>query len=133
MANRQALRSIAQAAGLTLVAGVSVVAAASLGWAGERAPLREPTVEELHGKLFADTDYPSASQCASCHQGIYDEWSSSSHAYASISPVFHKFEQRINDLSQGTIGYFCMRCHAGIGTTLKEGRDASLMARSQVG
>src|SRR5665647_828877 len=28
--------------------------------------------------------YPTASQCGECHKQIYDEWSSSNHAYASI-------------------------------------------------
>jgi hypothetical protein len=85
-----------------------------------------------HSAVFAETQYPSAAKCAGCHQAIYDEWSSSSHAYASISPVFHKFEQRINDLSSGTIGYFCMRCHASVGTTLGERRDTPLTKRSAV-
>ena len=125
------MRSVLQAMGLVSAAAVSVIAAASLGWATERT-LLATTPEEMHAAVFAESDYPSASQCASCHQAIYDEWSSSSHAYASISPVFHKFEQRINDLSQGTIGYFCMRCHAGIGTTMGERRDLSIMARAPV-
>jgi nitrate/TMAO reductase-like tetraheme cytochrome c subunit len=85
-----------------------------------------------HAALFANNEFPSASQCATCHQTIYEEWSSSNHAYASISPVFHKFEQRINDLSNGTIGYFCMRCHASVGTTVGERRDLNLTARSAV-
>lgn len=85
-----------------------------------------------HAAVFAEADYPSATQCAACHREIYDEWSSSSHAYASLSPMFHKFEQRINDLSQGTIGYFCMRCHASVGTTLGERRDLPLWERAQV-
>ncbi|MEX2611631.1 MAG: multiheme c-type cytochrome [Gemmatimonadota bacterium] len=88
--------------------------------------------QDPHDEVFAETDYPSASQCAACHQQIYSEWSSSSHAYASISPMFHKFEQRINDLSAGTIGYFCMRCHASVGTTLGESRDMPLTERAQV-
>jgi nitrate/TMAO reductase-like tetraheme cytochrome c subunit len=86
-----------------------------------------------HAAVFAASDYPSASECSTCHEAIYNEWSSSSHAYASVSPVFHKFEQRINDLSQGTIGSFCVRCHAGPGTTMNESRAASLAERSQVG
>ena len=85
-----------------------------------------------HADLFANNQYPSAAQCASCHQQIYNEWASSNHAYASISPMFHKFEQRINDLAQGTIGYFCMRCHSTIGTTLKETRWEPLWDRAAV-
>jgi hypothetical protein len=33
--------------------------------------------------------------CAKCHDRIYEEWRSSAHAYASISPMFNKFKQRI--------------------------------------
>jgi len=85
-----------------------------------------------HADVYAKTQYPSATECASCHQQIYDEWASSNHAYASISPMFHKFEQKINDLAQGTVGYFCMRCHASVGTTLKERRDLPLWERAAV-
>ena len=56
----------------------------------------------------------------------------SAHAYASISPMFHKFEQKINDLSQGTIGTFCLRCHASVGTTVNERRELPLWDRSPV-
>ena len=41
-----------------------------------------------HAAVFASSDYPSASECSTCHEAIYNEWSSSSHAYASVSPVF---------------------------------------------
>jgi hypothetical protein len=96
------------------------------------AQLAPGPVADPHASALAVSSYPAAVECAGCHQRIYDEWSSSSHAYASISPVFHKFEQRINDLAQGTIGYFCLRCHGSIGTTVGERRDLPLMARSQV-
>ena len=85
-----------------------------------------------HAKVFSETAYPSAQQCASCHQKIYDEWSSSNHAYASISPMFHKFDQTINDLSQGTVGNFCMRCHSGVGSAMGEKREAPLWDRKPV-
>jgi len=60
--------------------------------------------EDPHAAVFQESMYPSANECAGCHEEIYNEWSSSSHAYASISPMFHRFEQTINDLSGGTIG-----------------------------
>lgn len=85
-----------------------------------------------HAELFNQDLYPSASKCATCHLAQYEEWRYSSHAYASISPMFHKFEQAINDLSQGTVGYFCMRCHASVGTTLGEPREMPVWERSQV-
>jgi len=87
---------------------------------------------EAHGAILSEDAFPSASQCAACHEQIYDEWSSSNHAYASISPMFHKFEQAINALTQGTIGAFCVRCHQSAGTTLGEDRDAPLWERSQI-
>ncbi|MEO5719301.1 MAG: multiheme c-type cytochrome [Chthoniobacterales bacterium] len=96
-------------------------------------PKKPPTVElDPHRELYAKNNFPSASQCAACHQQIYDEWRSSNHAYASISPVFHKFEQKLTDLSQGTVGYFCMRCHAGVGTSMNEKRDEPLWKRAAV-
>ena len=87
---------------------------------------------EAHGEILSEDAYPSASQCAACHEQIYDEWSSSNHAYASISPMFHKFEQAINTLTQGTIGSFCVRCHQSAGTTMGEAREAPLWERSQI-
>ncbi|MBX9682489.1 MAG: cytochrome c family protein [Hyphomicrobium sp.] len=81
----------------------------------------------------ADTSlYPTASQCGECHKQIYDEWSSSSHANASISPMFHKFEQKFQNLTQGTVGTFCVRCHQQVGTQLGEAREAPLWERSQI-
>jgi hypothetical protein len=71
-----------------------------------------------HLELFAKDNYPSARECAKCHEEIYNDWSISAHAYAAVSPMFHKFEQKLNDLSQGTLGYFCMRCHAPVATNL---------------
>lgn len=91
-----------------------------------------PIEEDPHAKLLSETQYPSASQCATCHKTIYDEWRISSHAYASISPMFHKFEQKINDLSQGTIENFCVRCHASVGTTMEEGREMPIWDRKKV-
>ncbi|MBY0226880.1 MAG: cytochrome C [Hyphomicrobium sp.] len=86
-------------------------------------------------KAIAASDeelYPTASQCGECHKQIYDEWSSSNHAYASISPMFHKFEQKFQELTQGTVGTFCVRCHQQAGTQLGEKRDAPLWERSPI-
>ena len=76
--------------------------------------------------------YPTAAQCGECHKQIYEEWSSSQHAYASISPMFHKFEQKFQSLTQGTVGTFCVRCHQQVGTQLGENRETPLWARSQI-
>jgi len=82
--------------------------------------------QRTYCEFIADSQYPSAETCRKCHQRNYDEWSVSSHAYAMVSPMFHKFEQKINDLSLGTIGYFCYRCHSPVGTTLGISRAAPL-------
>jgi hypothetical protein len=76
--------------------------------------------------------YPTAAQCGQCHKQIYEEWSSSNHAYASISPMFHAFEQKFQELTQGTVGTFCVRCHQQVGTQLGENRETPLWARSQI-
>jgi nitrate/TMAO reductase-like tetraheme cytochrome c subunit len=76
--------------------------------------------------------YPTAAKCGECHKQIYEEWSSSQHAYASISPMFHKFEQKFQELTQGTVGTFCVRCHQQVGTQLGESRETPLWARSQI-
>ena len=85
-----------------------------------------------HEKIYQESLYPSASECAPCHPVVYEEWRASAHAYASISPVFHKFEQTMNDLSNGTIGTFCVRCHATVSTTMGEAREASIWERTPV-
>jgi hypothetical protein len=46
--------------------------------------------------------------------------------------MFHKFEQALNDLASGTVGNFCVRCHAQVGTQLGEAREAPLWARSPI-
>lgn len=83
---------------------------------GADRPLRDGLKpgEDPHAEAFAADCYPSAITCAKCHQKIYDEWRVSAHAYATISPMFQKFEQKINVLASGTIGTFCIRCHAPV-------------------
>ncbi len=85
-----------------------------------------------HATIFADTPFPSAVACGRCHLQVFQEWSSSNHAYASISPMFHKFEQAVNDLTAGTMGTFCVRCHQQVGTQLGEKRELALWERSPV-
>lgn len=86
-----------------------------------------------HAEVFKESNYPSATACASCHQKIFSEWSASNHAYASISPMFHKFEQAVNDLTSGTMGSFCVRCHQQVGTQRGEPREQPLWERSAIG
>jgi hypothetical protein len=104
---------------------ITVLQAAAKAEKGKEAPI--PAVDEETLSL-----YPTAAQCGQCHKQIYDEWSSSQHAYASISPMFHAFEQKFQELTQGTVGTFCVRCHQQVGTQLGENRETPLWARSQI-
>ena len=102
---------------------------------GEAAKRADEDVQKAdpHAGIGGDEAlYPTAAQCGGCHKQIYEEWSSSQHAYASISPMFHKFEQKFQKLTQGTVGTFCVRCHQQVGTQLGEAREAPLWARSQI-
>ena len=47
--------------------------------------------------------------------------------------MFHKFEQKLNDISQGTVGYFCMRCHAPVSTAMCISRDEPVWNQPEVG
>lgn len=88
--------------------------------------------EDPHAAVFAESQYPSAVVCGACHPKVFAEWAASNHAYASISPMFHKFEQAINTLASGTIGSFCVRCHQQIGTQRGEPREQPLWERSAI-
>jgi hypothetical protein len=85
------------------------------------------TNEDPHRALFLADRYPSALTCAKCHPRHFEEWRVSAHAYASVSPMFQRFEQTLTDLSQGTLGAFCMRCHAPVSTQEGIPRFASLL------
>src|SRR5213592_4529238 len=88
---------------------------------GQRIP-NPPPENDPGAAAKAEQQYPSAKVCGECHPNQYRQWSISSHAYAALSPMFNKFEQRINDISRGTVNYFCVRCHASVGTALGEDR-----------
>jgi Cytochrome c554 and c-prime len=102
-----------------------------LEWAAKGQEIPKPPPEDHpDANALADKLYPSARVCGECHPNQYRQWSVSSHAYANLSPMFNKFEQKINDLSQGTINSFCVRCHASVGTALGERRDIAWWERS---
>lgn len=92
----------------------------------------QANADKSHRELFQENCYPSARDCAKCHKKQYEEWSISSHAYAFVSPMFHKFEQKITSLSQGTVGYFCMRCHSPTAVAMCESRDTPIWEMAEV-
>jgi cytochrome c554/c'-like protein len=104
---------------------ISVLTAAAKAAKGKEGPI--PAIDQETLSL-----YPTAAQCGQCHKEIYEEWASSQHAYASISPMFHAFEQKFQELTQGTVGTFCVRCHQQVGTQLGENRETPLWASSQI-
>jgi nitrate/TMAO reductase-like tetraheme cytochrome c subunit len=104
---------------------VSALAAAAKAEKGKESPIPAVDAETL-------SLYPTAAQCGECHKQIYDEWRSSQHAYSSISPMFHAFEQKFQELTKGTVGTFCVRCHQQVGTQLGEARETPLWAMSQI-
>jgi len=103
---------------------------AVLGSAGGQELPKPLPEDNPHAKALADQQYPSARVCGQCHPGQFSQWSLSSHAYANLSPMFNKVEQKINDLASGTINSFCVRCHASVGTALAERRDIAWWDRS---
>ena len=80
-----------------------------------------------HQALWTENCYPSAESCRKCHPSQYDQWRVSGHAYAAVSPMFQRFEQAMTELTQGTVGSFCVRCHSPIGTQLKIKRTVSML------
>ena len=104
-----------------LVAAVVLLVAASMRVtvAGQLPPL-QPVAEDAHQALFAEERFPSATTCARCHAEIYREWSVSPHAYAQLSPIFNAMQAKIGELTNGTNGDFCIRCHTPVGMNLEE-------------
>lgn len=82
-----------------------------------------------HDALFAENRYPSAATCGTCHPKHYKEWSVSSHSYAQLSPVYMSLNSEINELTSGTDGDFCLRCHSPIGANLGESPFISNLER----
>lgn len=53
-----------------------------------------------------------AENCRDCHPDHVAEWETSMHAYAADDPVFLAMNQRGQEETGGTLGDFCVKCHA---------------------
>ena len=84
---------------------------------------------EQHESLFAETRFPSAATCGTCHPKHYAEWSISQHSYSQLSPVYLSLSNKINQLANGSNGDFCLRCHNQVGANLGEDQFASNLDR----
>lgn len=85
--------------------------------------------EKAHEALFAESRYPSAGTCGTCHPKQYEEWAVSQHAYSQLSPVYLSLNNRINELANGSNGDFCLRCHNQVGANLGENSFVSNLER----
>ncbi len=94
-----------------------------------RADKGSSAANEEHLALFVENRYPSASTCGVCHPKHYKEWSVSQHAYAQLSPAYLSLNNKINQLSNGSNGDFCLRCHSPVGANLGESSYASNLDR----
>lgn len=86
-------------------------------------------IDHAHANCYADTEFPSASACKSCHPGHYREWSVSPHAYAQLSPVFNAMSNKLIAMNNGTLGDFCIRCHTPVGMANDSPIDISNLDR----
>ena len=85
--------------------------------------------DKAHSEVYAESIYPSAKTCANCHKKQYSEWAVSQHAYAQLSPVYMAMQMRINTITSGTNGDFCIRCHNQIGMNFNEPIELSNLKR----
>ena len=97
--------------------------------AAEPAASGQPPAVGDHRALLAEDRFPSATTCAPCHAEIYREWSVSAHAYAQLSPVLNAMQAKLNKLTNGTTGDFCVRCHTPVGMNLGEPTFMSTLDR----
>jgi hypothetical protein len=56
--------------------------------------------------------------CKECHPKHYQQWSGSMHAYASDDPVFVAMNRRGQRETSGSLGAFCVQCHAPMAVQL---------------
>lgn len=62
-------------------------------------------------------------ECARCHPAHYQQWLGSMHAYAAEDPIFLAMNARGQRETGGTLGDFCVRCHAPVAVALGKTED----------
>lgn len=95
----------------------------------EQVEAYEQAIDQVHAALYENDCFPSATKCATCHPQHFREWSVSPHAYAQLSPVFNAMSNKLNELNNGTLGDFCIRCHTPVGIAMGEPVNASNLNR----
>jgi hypothetical protein len=66
------------------------------------------------GQTLTTAQRMDPTACQSCHPQQYQDWSRSMHAYASEDPLFLAMNQRGQRETGGTLGTFCVKCHAPV-------------------
>lgn len=89
----------------------------------------EKSTSETHEALFAESRFPSAATCGTCHPKQYTEWSASQHSYSQLSPIYLAINNFINSIANGSNGDFCLRCHSQVSATLGESPAMSNLDR----
>ena len=84
---------------------------------------------EDHEALSKESRFPSAAKCGECHPRQYEQWSVSQHSYSQLSPVYLSLNNRILELTNGSDGDFCLRCHSQVGANLGESPMISNLKR----
>jgi len=76
----------------------------------------EPSAEvNPHEPLDTDS-FVDPKECAACHPTQYEQWETSMHRYAPLSPVFDAMAAKAFRDTAGEVGTFCTGCHSPIGT-----------------
>jgi len=124
---------------IVLAALLAIFPAVRFGIAQEQSEAVAPSPEAAlqdeqgaaaaHEALFSENRFPSATTCQTCHPDQYREWSVSAHSYAQMSPVFNTMQEAVSQLTNGTNGDFCIRCHTPVGMNLEEPEILSNMDR----
>jgi hypothetical protein len=63
--------------------------------------------------------------CRPCHADHVRAWSGSMHAYASDDPIFRAMNARGQRESGGSLGDFCVRCHAPLAVAWRATKDGT--------
>jgi hypothetical protein len=69
-------------------------------------------IHETPPSLLTREELMDPEQCKGCHPRQYQEWSGSMHAYAASDPVFLAMNRRGQRTTGGSLGEFCVKCHA---------------------
>jgi hypothetical protein len=76
------------------------------------SPLPDAATATQASTLMTPEQLRDPETCKSCHPVHYREWSSSMHAYAAKDPVYLAMNRRGQRETNGTLGDFCVKCHA---------------------